>query len=363
MKVLFTTNVPSPYRVDFFNALGKLCDLTVLFETNSAKNRDTEWVADRITNFKAVFMKGYRYGEAEAVCFEVLKYLSLQKYDKIIIGMYSSITGMLAIEYMRMRKIPFILSSDGGMRKSDGYIRHLIKSHFISSASAWLSTGRITSDYLEYYGANKQNIYTYPFTSVKECDILDNPLTSEEKDYYRKKLCMEEKTIALSVGQFIYRKGYDILLAACKKLSKDVGVYIVGGTPTDEYIRLKNELPYDNVHFIEFMPKDKLKDYYRAADVFVLPTREDIWGLVVNEAMANALPVITTDKCVSGTEMVISGVTGSLLSVGDECGLIEKIQDWKSYDAGTVLKVAREYSIEAMAKAHLEILMRIGMTE
>lgn len=44
--------------------------------------------------------------------------------------------------------------------------------------------------------------------------------------------------------------------------------------------------------------------YYKAADLFVLPTREDIWGLVINEAMAYGLPIITTDKCVAGVQLL-----------------------------------------------------------
>ena len=94
MKVLFLTNIPSPYRVDFFNELGKLCDLTVLFETKSAKDRDATWAADKITNFKAVFLKGIRRGVAEAVCPGIFKYLTKKKFDVIVVGMYSSPTGM-----------------------------------------------------------------------------------------------------------------------------------------------------------------------------------------------------------------------------------------------------------------------------
>lgn len=78
---------------------------------------------------------------------------------------------------------------------------------------------------------------------------------------------------------------------------------------------MKKKLKLTNVHFIDFMPKKELADYYRAADIFVLPTREDIWGLVINEAMAYGLPVVTTEKCVAGVEMVCEGHNGYIVPV------------------------------------------------
>ena len=73
----------------------------------------------------------------------------------------------------------------------------------------------------------------------------------------------------------------------------------------------------NNVHFIDFKNKDTLKEYYHVADVFVLPTREDIWGLVINEALAYGLPVITTDKCMAGLEMIENGKNGYIIPVND----------------------------------------------
>lgn len=52
-----------------------------------------------------------------------------------------------------------------------------------------------------------------------------------------------------------------------------------------------------------------------AADIFVHPTREDIWGLVVNEAMAKGLPVITTDRCVAGLELIKNESVGRIVPV------------------------------------------------
>lgn len=353
MKVLFLTNVPSPYRVDFFNELGKYCDLAVLFETYVAKSRDSSWKTDNFINFTAFFLKGIKVGEAESFSLEVLPHLSKKKYDVIVVGMYSSPTGMMAIEYMKLRKIPFVISSDGGLIKDDKGIKHKLKARYIGAASAWLSTGFATTEYLCHYGACKDQVYVYPFSSVKDEDILLEPVSQIEKDKLRCALGMKEQRIILSVGQFIYRKGYDVLLKACKDVDENIGIYIIGGEPTEEYLRLQKELKLTNVHFVGFMRKDQLSKYYRAADLFVLPTREDIWGLVVNEAMAYGLPVITTDKCVAGLEMVENGITGDIIPVESVEALSSKLTDRDNYNRRCVLDKAKQYSIERMAKRHI----------
>lgn len=170
------------------------------------------------------------------------------------------------------------------------------------------------------------------------------------------------KKIAISVGQFIPRKGFDVLLEAWKNCDKDYDLYIIGAEPTTEYIDIKNRLKLDNVHFEGFKTKEKLKEYYRAADLFVLPTREDIWGLVVNEAMANGLPIITTNRCVAGLELVKDGVNGFIVPTDDSTALSAKINEVLANDflrqqmATESLKRIRPYTIESMSKTHCAVL-------
>lgn len=54
--------------------------------------------------------------------------------------------------------------------------------------------------------------------------------------------------MVLAIGQFIRRKGFDILMHAACSLDKDVGIYIVGGEPTEDYLQMRASLGLDNVH-------------------------------------------------------------------------------------------------------------------
>lgn len=365
MKVLFLTNIPSPYRVDFFNELGKKCDLTVLYELKKASDRDERWNADKPTSFKEIFLKGKKIGRDSAICFSVLKYLKDKSYDIIVVGGYSTPTGMLAIEVLKILKRSFLLNVDGGMIKEDTKLKYKIKKHFISSASYWLSTGKNTTEYLLNYGAKKDKIFVYPFTSIKQNDILLSVLSKAEKYEIRSKLGINEDKVVISVGQFIHRKGYDILLKACKNIDSNTGIYIIGGKPTDEYLRLKEELNLTNVYFLDFKSKEEIKEYYKAADLFVLPTREDIWGLVINEAMAYGLPVITTDKCVAGLELIEDNKNGFIVPVENNMAISESINNMIVNDE-IIDKVSRHniekikgYTIEKMAESHIKIFNKI----
>jgi len=365
IKVLFLVNIPSPYRVDFFNELGKLCELTVLFERGTSEERNINWHNNNFNNFQAIFLKGKKIKKNTALCFGVLKFLKRGLFDIFVVGGYSTPTGMLAIETLRQRKIPFILNSDGGIIKNDKRLNFLMKSHFIKSASYWLSTGEHTTKYLVHYGANKDNTFVYPFTSLKKTDILETPIHKKLKSEMKSKLRMKEDKVILSVGRFIDIKGFDILIKSSDKLPKNYGVYIVGGEPTQEYNDLKNRLNLSNLHFIDFKSKEDLKEFYLASDLFVLPTRGDIWGLVINEAMGKGLPIITTNKCVAGLELINDGDNGFIIPVNNSDALAMRItdvlEDQQILDemAKSSLEKIEEYTIENMAKVHMNIFYRI----
>ena len=139
-----------------------------------------------------------------------------------------------------------------------------------------------------------------------------------------------------------------------------MGIYIVGGEATENYLTLRQELGLENVHFCGFRPKEQLTEFYRAADVFCLPTREDIWGLVVNEAMACGLPVVTTEQCVAGMELVENGINGYLVPIDDAQTLSDRlnrvlVSDMEAMGRASLRKI-QGYTIENMVQAHLALV-------
>ena len=134
MKVVFLTTIPSPYRVAFFNEWGKLCELTVIFERKSSADRDIIWKNIDIKNFSPIFLEGINIKANKAFCPSIIKYIKELDFDMFVIGGYNTPTAMLAAEWLRKKRIPYVLNADGGYVKRDRVIAGKIKQHFIAGA-------------------------------------------------------------------------------------------------------------------------------------------------------------------------------------------------------------------------------------
>lgn len=184
LKVLFTTNIPVPYRIDFFNELGKLVDLTVVFERSSAKTRDSQWLNSKFVNFKGLFLKGISIGDDLAICPGIINVVRKSKFDRIIVGIYYSFTGILLTQYLRMMHIPFIMTGDGGQIQHESKLKFWIKRYLNSGAYKYLTTSDVSKKVLMRYGIKENIIFKYPFTSLNKEDIAEKSIPDTEKNKF-----------------------------------------------------------------------------------------------------------------------------------------------------------------------------------
>lgn len=358
MKVLYISNIPTPYRNEYYNELGKKVELTVLYEAKGASDQGIRfnWDITQVENYTAIFLKDGDI-EEQKVNTQIFKYIS-KKYDYIFVTNYSYLTEMAALIYLKLFRIPYVMEIDGGVIRNENVLKRLLKRFLISKASAYFSPSAETDKFLLHYGANKNRINRHPFTSLHKSQILEKLPSKEEKTTIRRKLGIVGDNVILGVGQLIYRKGWDVLLNIAKDI--DGNVYILGdGELRKQYEQIILDKQITNVHLMGFQSNEVTSLYYMAADVFVLPTREDIWGLVINEAMAYGLPVITTDKCNAGLELIKNGQNGFIIPCNSEDELAKAISDVlaEGQDMGVKsLEFVRDYTIENMAQDHYRIL-------
>lgn len=137
--------------------------------------------------------------------------------------------------------------------------------------------------------------------------------------------------VLLYVGQVKKIKGIDILIEALALLRKEgtrAKLLIAGGATSrqdEEFFQeLKEKARGLDVEFLGWVEHEKLPEFYERADIFVLPSLSEAWGMVVAEAMAAGLPVVASD--VSGPrDLVAEGETGYLMQAGNPEALKEKL--------------------------------------
>lgn len=165
--------------------------------------------------------------------------------------------------------------------------------------------------------------------------------------------------VILFVGNLIPRKGIDYLAQACGQL-KAKGVpftlRLLGGGDRDWATSLFAQADVlDRVQFGGFCEGAALREEYRQASLFVLPSRHDTYGVVTHEAAASGLPVVISKHAGSSAVLVDEGVTGYIIDPADTeefAAVLEKLVINKESriafgNAGRAK--AQEWSVEKMA--------------
>ena len=239
------------------------------------------------------------------------------------------------------------------------FFKNTIKRYLVTHAAGYFASGSHAAAYFKHFGADENKIYYHPFTSLYENEILKEPISETVKIEYKKKHGIGKKMV-LAIGQFIHRKGFDVLLKAWdKELDENYSLFIVGGGEEKEkYERYIIDHNLKNVYLVGFKQKHEIFEYYMAADLFVLPTREDIWGLVINEAMAFGLPVVSTTMCLGAVELIKNGVNGYIVPANNskELTLAMKeilMSNKRSFSENNIRKIST-YTYENVIASHIK---------
>lgn len=356
-KLLGLATIPAPYRVDVLCGLSAKYDIDVYFERLLDQNRNARYCGEG---------EGYTVLNTPEHMREYKeKCRKLRQYDMVLAHDYTSKMGMLLMLRCILTGVPYCINCDGAFVYPH-WLKDRIKRFFIKRAAAFFASGQSAKEYLMYYGAKEEKIYYHKFTAIHRADMPDTCPTQEERKQYRRTLGFEDKKTVISVGQFIERKGFDVLLEAWKGMPQDCQLLLIGGGEQKErYEQFIQEHQLANVHILDFVDKDKIWDYYRASDLFVLPTREDVWGLVVNEAMACGLPVITTDMCVAGKELITDDSQGFIVPAEDSSALREKMRyilerpELAQQMGIANLNKIQDYVVENIVEGHLLVLEQL----
>lgn len=349
-KVLYLTNLEVPYRARFFEMLSKELDLTVLFECKKTVNRDNKWIDSQTSSYKKAYIGGFHTKGEHRFSLSVVKWIR-QGWDLVIVGGYNSPVQAFAIICMRMMNIPFAINIDGESFIGNDF-KSKVKKLFLRGATYYFAAGKRAAEELRQSVHPDIRIFTYNFSSLNQAELIKNAAAgnSFSKDY------------VLVVGAYFPYKGIDVALEAAN-MDLSIQYKFVGmGKRTSLFLQQHAEIPA-NVEIIPFLQTEDLYKAYSECRLCVLPSRQECWGLVVNEAASFGTPIVSTWGSGAAMEFLADQYSQYLAKPGDAKSLYDCIsscikaskQELQQYREYLKIK-SKNYCLENNVAVHVSAL-------
>lgn len=299
-KLAILANILAPYRLPIYRRLGKTFDLTI-YLSNEEHNRETWKGLDARLTAEGVRIKrswGVTFSGQKGKGFDFWHlhfnpgYLIDLWKDRpdAVITIEMGFRTLMALLYGSLFRKPVWVWWGGTLHTeySRGPVRRVLRWLIARWAKRWISYGQTSTEYLVSLGIPRERIL-----QIQNC--VDEELYTRP---VQPALNLQPRPVLLYMGQMIGRKGVRLLLEAAARLQQEGWTFtllLVGSGPEKEsleaYVR---ELGLTNVHFHPAQPPERMPAIYRSADCLVFPTLEDVWGLVVNEAMWSGIPALVS---------------------------------------------------------------------
>jgi glycosyltransferase involved in cell wall biosynthesis len=241
----------------------------------------------------------------------------LTAHDALVIHGYSNPWMLYAIAACRARGIPYLLRGDSlpdgqsaGLRRA---LRDVIATAAVSGSAAGLAIGQFNEQFYQRYGARKVIFAPY---SVDDGRFACPPATGRSELLARWGL-PDARPVVMYCGKMYPGKRPLDLTAAIRLLPFQVNTLFVGDGVLADSVR-SALVPGEGV-VTGFVNQSELPAYYHAADVIVLPSEVENWGLVLNEAMAAGVLPVVSDR-VGAVPDLVDGL-GETYPCGDRAAL------------------------------------------
>jgi glycosyltransferase involved in cell wall biosynthesis len=337
-RVLLCDNEMAPYKLPLYEELSKIWDLTVYFSRYRGAGR--LWQIDpQKWTFRYKVLKRLPW-----IPFSInpaLPFRALASYDVYVVagGGFQDTFGMLAaiLAAKTRRRLSIFLSDGftpanpipndyGWLQKAKRLLeRQLYDKLLFRLPDYFIARGLRSVEELKKRGVSEERIVDTIWAAPA---LEENPPTFPEEV----RALTAGKRVILTAGYFRKAKGIDGVIRAFRRLKGQDLLLIIMGEGR-ERAHLESLAGNDSrIHLVGYCDGRKKWAFFFAAEIFVLFTYHDAWGLVVNEAMQCGCAIVTTDSTGCVAHLVMDGENGLLIKTGDEQELYRALErlvgDW-----------------------------------
>ncbi len=302
IRVAFVSVVPSPYQRDLFRALAERPEVDLRVYYLERESPDSPWPSEPLASWESILRGTWLQLGGARVHLNLPP--DLRRFDIVVMNTLMSLTAQWIMR-ARLRTLPWIFW--GERLTGCGHLHDM------------LSAPVHRADGIAAIGTVAQGAYRRRFPEPRNfcipyhCDLA--PFLTAPRPPPR------EFVTFLFCGQMIARKGIDLLLAAFEPL-EHARLLLVGREADlpSLFARLRSET-LSRIEFVGFQSPRDLASFFSKADVFVLPSRHDGWGVVVNQALGAGLPILCSEAVGAAHDLVEPEVNGLTFPAGDIAAL------------------------------------------
>lgn len=279
---IFITNIPAFYKINLFNRLTKYCRIKVIFISKKSKMRNNNFY-NYLHEFDSEYITTNSFEARSKVktFFKVYSAIKNNKFSKLIYPGWE-IKELFFLSFLiKKENNSIIIESSINETKKNGYA-WLLKKLFLKRMSSAYPCGSLQKKILEKINFQGKIMLTHGVG-------IPNYIRQPSKYSYKKK---ENFTLTyLYVGRLSKEKNLSFLVEIFNERQEKL--IIVGDGPEISNLKRKAK---NNISFLGYINNKDLKKIYKSADVFVLPSKSEPWGLVIEEALNFGLPIIVSNK-------------------------------------------------------------------
>lgn len=312
-KKIYITNLPSFYKINLLNAVNKHTDLEVVFTEEQSSIRNADF-------FKGAREFKYHSFESTSLFKKITKVKGLinkQAFDEIILCGWDQILFWVIAFTSPKYKNAVVIESSIYESQTKG-IKGIIKRIFLSRIGKAYCSGKAQATILKELNFKGTIVVT---KGVGVFNVVPQPAFRKE----------EFKVVDfVYVGRFSEEKNLSLLIKFFNK-NAHLKLHLIGFGPLEEDLKRKS---LSNIIFHGVVANENLSALLQQFHVLILPSISEPWGLVVEEALNNGLPVIVSNRVGCLDEVVTADVGLSFISddLDDFSVAIEKINNLNNYN-------------------------------
>lgn len=324
---------PIQYQVPFYRRLTQQpeIDLTVFFCSQAGLveyfdqgfGKTVQWDVPLLGGYRSHFLNNFR-SKSDASRFwgiinpSIARALRRGQYDALLVHGWAHCTNWIAGATALALRVPLLLRGESNLlTRPESWkepLKRAMLKKFFQRVAGFLVIGSHNAEFYQDFGVPKQKMCMTPYAVDNEYFMREaDSLVAQRNEIRRRFEFPESLPLILFTGKLRDVKQPRALIEAYAQVVRKTPcalVFVGDGPLRADLEAYKQDHKLDHVYFVGFRNQSELPNFYATADVFVLPSKIEPWGLVINEAMCFGLPILTTDRVGAGKDLVQPGLNG-----------------------------------------------------